>query len=342
MSVAINPYRELPARAFWRKAVQEKHVFELEELFQSPFRLSKRDRFATAGSCFAQHIGRHLRDSGAGYMDLEPPPAFIADAEAKRFGYGIYSCRYGNIYTTRQLLQLAQEALGKRQPAELAWQKNGRWFDGLRPSVDPVGYENAQQVLDMRVRHLTAVASMLRTLDVLVFTLGLTEAWISKRDGTVYPTAAGTIAGSHDPNEYEFHNFKYHEVIEDLRLFWALLRSVNPSARMILTVSPVPLNATASNNHVLVASSHSKAILRAVAGDFSVDAPDVAYFPSYEIISTHPSRGMFFEPDLRNVNDCGVRLVMKHFFQAFADGIAPASTSDDIICDEAELDRFSR
>lgn len=342
MSEIINPYRGLPARSYWRTAVQEKHFFDLDELCQ-PFRLSKLDRIATGGSCFAQHIGRHLRECGAGYMDMEPCPDFLSDGEAKRFGFGIYSCRYGNVYTARQLLQLAQEALGERQPADYAWQKEGRWFDALRPGVDPVGYETPDQVSHLRARHLQAVATMLCQLDVLVFTLGLTEAWVSFEDGTTYPTAAGTIVGSHDPAKYEFRNFRYPEILADLQQFWRLLRSVNSKARLILTVSPVPLNATASGDHVLVASSRSKAVLRAVAGDFATDEADVTYFPSYEIISAHPSRGMFFEQDLRNVNDCGVRLVMKHFFKFFADVDAPAAEGDDeIICEEAELDRFAR
>lgn len=343
MSDSVNPYRGLPANAYWRSAVQDRHYFDLDELC-TPVRLQKQDHIATAGSCFAQHIGRHLRESGAGYMDLEPRPAFLDPSEEKRFGFGIYSCRYGNIYTARQLLQLAQEALGQRVPSDVVWARAGRWFDALRPGVDPVGYETTDQVLQLRATHLRAVATMLRELDVFVFTLGLTEAWESAVDGTVYPTAAGTIVGSHDPLKYRFRNFRYPEILSDLQTFWRLLKSVNPKARMMLTVSPVPLNATASGEHVLVASSRSKAVLRAVAGDFAADEPEVAYFPSYEIISSHPARGMFFEPDLRNVNDCGVRLVMKHFFRFFGDLQAPMQDSDDdtIICEEAELDRAAR
>lgn len=341
MTEIVNPYRGLPETAYWRGAVQERHFFEIERLC-APLQLTRQLQFATAGSCFAQHIGRHLRASGAGYMDMEPRPAFLDEAEGRRFGFGVYSCRYGNVYTARQLLQLAQEAQGQRQPADFIWEKAGRWFDALRPGVDPVGHETPQQVADLRAGHLLAVAAMLRRMDVFVFTLGLTEAWVSRLDGTVYPTAAGTIVGNHDPARYFFHNFRYPEVLEDLREFWRLVRGVNPKARLILTVSPVPLNATASGEHVLVASTRSKAVLRAVAGDFCADEPDASYFPSYEIISTHSSRGMFFEPDLRNVNDCGVRLVMQHFFRLFADVEGPAMAEDngEIICEEAEMARL--
>ena len=40
---------------------------------------------------------------------------------------------------------------------------------------------------------------------------------------------------------------------------------MNPKARLVLTVSPVPLAATASGSHVLPATIYSKSVLRAAA-----------------------------------------------------------------------------
>ncbi|WP_422822426.1 GSCFA domain-containing protein [Vreelandella azerica] len=112
---------------------------------------------------------------------MEPRPDFIKPEQAKKFGYEVYSCRYGNIYTTRQLLQLVKEALQARSPQKIVWEKNNRYFDALRPSVDPAGYESEDLVHKVRSKHLQAVREMLENLDVFVFTLGLTEAWLSKR-----------------------------------------------------------------------------------------------------------------------------------------------------------------
>lgn len=338
-----NPYKSLPVKNFWGKAVRDKHYYDLEELSKE-VDLRSSDKIATAGSCFAQHIGRHLRMSGFNYLDMEPKPEFVPEEKAKKFGYNVYSCRYGNIYSTRQLLQLTQEALGHRKPYELVWKKGKRYFDALRPSVDPAGYDSEEDVIKLRERHLQAVAKMLSELDVFVFTLGLTETWVSKEDGTAYPTAAGTIVGEHDPKKYELKNLRYNDVYDDLKEFFELVRTVNKDFRVILTVSPVPLNATASDDHVLVASSRSKSVLRSVAGDISEDYDNVYYFPSYEIISSHPSRGMFFEPNLREVNDAGVRYVMQHFFKSFGGSNSflddKGGEDDEVICDEEALDKF--
>lgn len=337
-----NPYKSQPDHAFWKRTVGAQHVADLQDLWQ-PIRLTRGDRIATAGSCFAQHIGNNLARRGAHYLDLEPAPAiFASDNEARRWGFGVFSCRYGNIYTSRQLLQLFHEAHGDRRPVEQVWERDGRFFDALRPGIDPVGQPTPQDVLHLRDQHLAAVREMFAQLDVFVFTLGLTEGWANRQDGTMFALAPGVVAGGYDPARHVFRNLRYGQVLSDMREFWRALKAVNPTARMLLTVSPVPLAATAGSDHVLAATTYSKSVLRAVAGDLATDEPDIGYFPSYEIISAHPTRGMFYEPDLRNVNAIGVDLVMRQFFSGplareFG-AVAESEEELDLICDESRLE----
>ena len=129
--------------------------FDLEDIC-CPLPFSLEDRFATAGSCFAQHIGRNLAARGAVWLDREPAPDFLREEDRARFGYGLFSARYGNIYTARQLLELAREALGEWTPRERVWVKDGRLYDAKRPSVDPVGLAAEEEVLALRERHLAA------------------------------------------------------------------------------------------------------------------------------------------------------------------------------------------
>lgn len=351
-SMPHHPYQGRPERAFWRKAVAAGHVTELSGLFDGVPDLDKY-QVATGGSCFAQHIGKALRQRGLSYLDYEPAPPFLSTAESQRHGYGIYSCRYGNIYTTRQLWQLFQEAFGKRSPKDDVWARDDRYFDALRPGIEPDGFDSAEEVRSLRQTHLAKVRDLFRDLDIFVFTLGLTEAWVSNVDETVYPIAPGVIAGTYDPGQYYFHNFRYPEIYEDLRQFIEGLRAVNPKAQLLLTVSPVPLAATATENHVLVATTYSKSVLRSVAGDIAVDFEGVHYFPSYEVITGQPSRHMHYNPDLRTVCQAGVNEVMRHFFVDSPDkrdqhtagptpsaAVAPAPTSEEGFeqCEEALLD----
>ena len=342
MSKREHPYQDLPEQAFWKRSVSNRHYAELEALWAG-MPLKKADAIATAGSCFAQHIGSNLQRRGANFLDIEPAPAFLGDGEARRWGFGVFSCRYGNIYTTCQLVQLFDEAYGSRTTADDVWESNGRYFDALRPAIDPVGQDSPEKIRDLRKGHLAQVRKMFETLDLFVMTMGLTEAWASTNDGTVYPTAPGTIAGTYNKDDYAFVNFGYRDVYADLEEFWGKLKQVNPGARMLLTVSPVPLQATASEDHVLVATTYSKSTLRAVAGDFATSTEGVFYFPSYEIITSAPGRGMYYDPDWRNVNQYGVDYVMTHFFSGLTGGEfgppgAAAGVEDlDVVCDEEAM-----
>lgn len=333
-----HPYSNLPERNLWPKAVRDRHFADLEDLWE-PFELSRSEKVATAGSCFAQHLGRNLKERGANYLDMEPAPDFLGDEdEARKWGFGVFSCRYGNIYTVRQLCQLFEEAFHDRKPADPVWEKNGRYFDALRANVDPLGWPNAETVMALRERHISKVREMFSSLDLFVFTLGLTEGWEDTVDGTIYPTAPGVVAGEYDAERYRFRNFKYPDILDDLQKFWEMLRGVNSGARMLLTVSPVPLMATASAEHVLVATSYSKSTLRAAAGDFCERTEGVYYFPSYEIIVSPQARGMAFDPDQRSVNQFGVNMVMKHFFSGrigaeFSSDPTPVGDFN-LICDE--------
>ena len=82
---------------------------------------------------------------------------------------------------------------------------------------------------------------------------------------------------------------------------------------MILTVSPVPLTATYSKAHILVANTHSKSILRSAAAQLST-SNNIDYFPSYEIVTNPRNILNAYNANLRSIKDETIELVMKHFF----------------------------
>ncbi|TPE48494.1 GSCFA domain-containing protein [Amaricoccus solimangrovi] len=319
-----SPYSTLPPRAFWRAGVSERAPLDPGEVYTPRFPVTRDMRIATAGSCFAQHVGRALRESGFNVLDAEPLPASVPDALARRFGYRVFTGRYANIYTTRQLAQLFDEAEGRVRPAEPVWRRGPRFFDAQRPGVEPDGLESEELVRAHRRHHLARVAEAFRSADLFVFTFGLTEAWIHTASGTVYPTAPGTIAGRHDPEVYSFKNYDAGEVLADFEHFRASLKAVNPKVRFLVTVSPVPLTATASGEHVEVATCYSKSVLRAVCGMLVARHDDIDYFPSFEVITSQNARGAYFEPDLRSVSAQGVAAAMDLFKRAHGIEARPA------------------
>jgi hypothetical protein len=328
MSVS-SPYQGLGARAYWRTGLAETS-YPPPEIYQPRWPLSKTDRIVTAGSCFAQHVGRALRKNGFNVLDAEPAPAGIAADQVTAYGYGMYSARYGNIYTTRQLRQLLEEAWDGAPSFDAIWEKTGRFYDALRPNIEPDGFASAADLCAAREAHLARVRDVFSQADVFIFTLGLTEAWFHKPSGRVYPTAPGTIAGSFDEKIHGFVNFRLADVRADLVAALTRLKRLNPALRVLLTVSPVPLTATASGAHVLTATSYSKSVLRACAGELHADFPEIDYFPSYEIVTSNKAGASFFESNLRNVTEAGVQRVMGAFTRAH---LAEAETAP-----EAESD----
>lgn len=311
-----SPYSDLPNGAYWRTGVVETDKTLWPDVFTPKFAITAETAIATAGSCFAQHIGRTLKEQGMTVLDAEPAPAGLNEDDAKHLSYGIYSARYGNIYTPCQLRELLEDVAQDRVHEDLFWQKEDRFFDALRPGVEPDGFESLNVAMDQRHAHLACVRQLLIGTDIFVFTLGLTEAWIDDKAGRVLALAPGVIAGDYDPARYRFHNFTFDELVDDLGAIYSALKAINPDMQLLLTVSPVPLTATASNEHVLGATTYSKAALRAAVGEAINENSEIDYFPSFELVTTWAQDIPAFEDNLRSVTPEMVSRVMSVFLSA--------------------------
>lgn len=340
-----HPYAGLAETSFWSRAVAPIAPGQLDPMVEAPFSISPTTKVATLGSCFAQHISRHLAASGFNYFVTETAPEGLGEAEAKALQYGTFSARYGNIYTVRQAVQLFDRAFGKFTPDEDVWTRGEVYVDPFRPLVEPQGYPTPEAVREAAKTHLEQVRAVFTEAEVIVFTLGLTEAWLSRDDGAVFAAAPGVAGGEYDPERHQRANFNSRQVSDDLEAFCTRVRSVNPEAQILLTVSPVPLIATHDpDQHVLAATTYSKSVLRVAAGEVAASNEGVTYFPSYEIITSSHSRGAYFEPDLRSVREAGVAHVMRIFARHFLLPTEEMSkppfasslidTHPDVVCDE--------
>lgn len=357
--MASNPYSDLPQRAFWAPSVGQRNMFDIDKLWEAPFRITKKTGIATYGSCFAQHFSRALIANGYSWLNAEPAPKGFSPENAKRHNYDIFSARTANIYTTSLLRQWVEWALGHGEPPDIHWEKNGRIIDPFRPTIEPEGFASVEEMLSSRRTCIAAFRRSIIGCGIFVFTLGLTESWWDAEGGFEYPMCPGTAAGTFDPDRHVFENQDYATVLRNLRQAIRMIRDARKKGpKILLTVSPVPLVATNSGNHVLVATMESKSILRAAAGKAARTHKYVSYFPSYEIINAAPFRGSFFEPNMRSVNLNGVAHVMKTFFAGVADtggnGVkpvpkalknrAPARGKDtaehDLACEEELLAAF--
>lgn len=333
-----NPYRDLPEDRFWKKAVADRPT-DIKPKSQKKFKFTSQHRLATAGSCFAQNVAKYL---------LQKQSVNLISSEPLRDGDPVFSGRYGNIYTARQLLQLFREAQSGDADTSCAIQReDGRFVDINRPFMEADGFATAADVLAARKEHIAAIWPMFEEAEVFVFTLGLTEAWVNPETGKVYPICPGVY--SEDTSvKYDFVNFTYEDVTADMEQFIAELMKVNPDVKVLLTVSPVPLTATYSDAHVLVATSLSKSVLRVVVDHLVRAHANVFYFPSYEMICNGYVASSAYADNLRTVTPEALKGVMEFFESEYMDTAGDAKTAQafddteidaDSVCDDVEIEK---
>jgi hypothetical protein len=361
MANSAHPYLNLESKSFWSKTISLGNPNISNDIFSPKFKINKSSSLATAGSCFAQHISKYLRINGFNLLDVEPPPKYLLSSDFEGFGYEIYSARYGNIYTSNQLLQLFRETIGtiKISDDEAIWESEGKFYDAFRPSLFPGGLSSPDEVKKHRKYHLNKLRKLFLELDTFIFTLGLTECWGTKKTNLVYPVCPGVIAGVFSDKSHCFKNLEFMEIYGQLNDFWDELVSYRSGKKpkVILTVSPVPLVATASIEHALVANTYSKSLLRAVAGEIVLRHEYFDYFPAYELISNVWYGCSNYDVDQRTILPESVNQVMKIFFSSYGfeennnssieENFDPPIKADleintNKLCDELVYDVFSR
>lgn len=346
-----NPYTKLPEKSFWKTAVANKSFYDISDIWDPKFNIKKQDKIVTFGSCFAQHIGKAMKQRGYRWLDTESAPFGMNPDSKAAYNYGVFSARTGNIYTTTLLEQWVGWALNKQEVPDEIWEKDGRFFDPFRPKVEPNGFASKDELYFSRSQAVSSFRRAILHANYFVFTLGLTESWKNIRLGYEYPMCPGTIAGNYDEKEHQFENQSFARITKALVASMEMIKSVNRGVRFIFTVSPVPLTATNTNKHVLVATMASKSTLRAVVDQVVRKKANSDYFPSYEIINSPVFKGSFFEPNQRSVNPYGVDLVMTHFFKSMHEKFGYPNNNrkyskskqiSDLVCEEELLEAFQK
>jgi hypothetical protein len=278
------------------------------------FAITRTTPIASMGSCFAREIKRRLQQRGFAYIaeETDQPAAVHASAAWER----VYST-----FCMRQIFEYTFE--GDWAPAPRWWlcPRSGRVQDPFRRSIvyaDPGAAEAGF------ARHRDASRRALARAELLILTLGLTEIWQDREDGSVISLPAGPyVSEGGDMGRYLFRVSRYPENLENLERIHALMARHNPGCRLLVTVSPVNLWATFRRDlDVVSASCNSKSTLRAAADEFAARHPNVTYFPAFEMATVYQPmlRRNYFEEGRENfhVNKRTVKFIMNHFFKWYA------------------------
>jgi hypothetical protein len=160
-----------------------------------------------------------------------------------------------------------------------------------------------------------AIASgsiMLSESSHLTITLGTSWAYRLKATGEV-------VANCHKTKAAEFDRFfvDANQAVDALSEAIAAARSINPSLKIILTVSPI--------RHIkdgLVENQRSKASLIVACHNLCAQLSGVSYFPSYEIMMDELRDYRFYAEDMVHPSVLAVDIIFKKFVHSAVNALS--------------------
>lgn len=273
------------------------------------FRLPMQGGYFMIGSCFARGLETVLANNDYNVMSLSE--------EFNRFESTGVGTPLGatNRYNTGSILNEFRWALDPGAPfpeAGIVDVADNLSFDPhMNPTLKMVDHATTLQ----RRAVYTNVMRRVVDADVVIVTLGLVEVWIDTEIGAPINVAPDPRAVRIVPNRFAFKRLGYAENLANLESIHALLRQYGrPGHKVVVTVSPVPLMTTFTEDDVVVANTYSKSTLRAVATDFAGAHANVDYFPSYEITMNSRKPAVWME-DKRHVRGPFAVQIMRFFIE---------------------------
>jgi hypothetical protein len=246
-----------------------------------PF-ITSQTKIAAFGSCFAEHISNYLNKRNYTILTKADGSAYVV-----RMGEGIV-----NSYAIRQQFDWA--------------------FRGLTPTTDLWhGYDAEDYGYDEAIRLETL--SLFESTDVFILTFGLSEVWYDEPTGEVFWRAIP--ADVFDPSRHKFRVTTVGENMANMRAIYETIREFRPDARIIFTLSPIPLVATFRPVSCITANTVSKSVLRAAIDELHrevVDEGKLFYWPSYDIVEYAFGPGKY-EKDRRHIKGPVLDYVMALF-----------------------------
>lgn len=263
------------------------------------FRVDPKMNVFTIGSCFARNVEVALMNRKF--------------AVATRINGFRYPHGYLNRYNTYSMLQELSFGIGAMEFPTASIVELPRGFADL---TSYGSFASREEVIEYR-RDTNQLFSKVLEADLIIVTAGLAEVWFDKQYQH-YLNVAPSQASLAEPDRFEFRLLDYKENTDALHRLVALIHELVPNGKILITVSPVPLNATFVNRDILISNTYSKACLRAAVEEIYWSYGFVDYFPSYEmVVLSDPN--IVWEADRRHVKESFVDRIMQSFMETYVE-----------------------
>lgn len=251
---------------------------------ESDFSLGYNSRIMMLGSCFVENIGKKL--------------------EYFRFRTDINPC--GIVYNPLSVSNALKLLLERKRFEEFdLLQNDGKWVSlyhhGCFSAVDSL------ECLRRINERLERSAVELRRADLLIITFGTAWVYRYRENGLVVSNCHKFPAG-----DFERFRLSVEDIVAEYTGIITRLREVNPSVRILFTVSPIRHWKDGAHGNQL-----SKAVLLLAIDELAHLFPDVCYFPSYEIVMDELRDYRFYAEDMLHVSDVAVNYIWERFCKLY-------------------------
>lgn len=186
----------------------------------------------------------------------------------------------------------------------------GRRFveDKFRATVNPYGVMyNPASIMHTVKRWTGELGTTYEAPQTAVFTLGTNHVYILNETGEIVDNCR-----KRPQRLFTERELSVDECADYLRDAVTMLRQINPSVRIIITVSPIRYA-----KYGFHGSQLSKATLLLAADKLTKEIDNVVYFPAYEIVNDELRDYRFYREDMLHPTDQAVEYIWQRFSETF-------------------------
>lgn len=242
----------------------------------------------------------------------------ISDFLNKNFKTKIYEknklnlkANWGRVYSIKNIEQIIQYSAYKKKL--ICEESKNIFFDPLREdtiSISDNRYKLKRSILNHREQSLKAF----KNASSIILVLGTNETWYDRLNKCYWGVKPSSFIINKHPNRFVFKKITFKEIHLSLINSIKLLKKINPSVKIILSLGVVPPEATYLGQSILENFFLSQGEIRNVINKIIIKKnKNVTYFPLFEYLFFR--NPFIFKADNRHINEYYVKKVLNFFLR---------------------------
>lgn len=243
-------------------------------------------KILTLGSCFSDSIGNKLLE----------------------YKFDTLVNPLGTIFDPLSISRILDYSITNQSPSQQSYVFSQGVYKNLHVHSSFTGLSEDELALKIKAR-LSSTNDFLAKTDWAMITFG--TAYVYQHKETKAHIANCQKLPAHDFTKHLAGKEAMQSSVQDS---FNLLRKFNPHIKIVLTVSPVRHLADG-----LEENSISKALLRQLCHDLTLDNNYVTYYPAYELMMDDLRDYRYYKEDMIHPTDQAIEYIWEHFKSSFMD-----------------------